>query len=103
MKPTEISLGALMALIPFASTLFHGQDPQDPRPTPLQRVAPNTGGDRDLAQVFSRDFDRDRWRELLATPDLDQREEHFEALVRRAGLDPLARAFLEDLARDPKG
>lgn len=99
MKPTSRSFG-LLALLPLFS-----QGSQEPRnQSPLQRIPPQEeGAGRDLSQLFARDFDADRWRELLATSDLDQREQNLEVLLKRAGLDPAARGFLEELARDPHG
>jgi hypothetical protein len=51
--------------------------------------------------LFASEFDGLRWRELLAHADLGQRERSFDALVKRARLDPRARAFVEALAHDP--
>jgi len=97
MMPTDFS--TLAVLVPL---LFHAQ--QEPRSGALERVAPGQEQDQvdDPAEVFARDFDRDQWREHLAVADLERREQNFDALVRRAALDPVARTFLEDLARDPK-
>jgi len=96
MKPTDFSTLALLVPLLFAQ--------QEPRSGALERVAPGQEQDQvdDPAEVFARDFDRDQWRERLGVADLERREQNFDALVRRAALDPLARTFLEDLAHDSK-
>jgi len=97
MKPIPHAIGFL-ALVPFFQ-----QTAPDPS-GPLQRIPPqDESEERDLSGLFAREFNAQRWRELLATPDLDRREEYLDTLLKRAGLDPAARAFLEDLAKDPKG
>lgn len=65
----------------------------------LTRVAPN----QEPLDIFAREFRREDWRAALEERDLDQREQHFGALLARARLDPVARAFVEELARDPAG
>jgi hypothetical protein len=64
----------------------------------LTRVAPT----QEPLDVFAREFRRDAWRAALLEPDLDRREENLDALLSRARLDPVARAFVEELARDPE-
>jgi hypothetical protein len=69
----------------------------------LRKVPPAADGEtpeESLSRVFSREFDPEEWRRLLATADLDRREKNLDQLLTRARVDPLARAFLEELARD---
>lgn len=68
----------------------------------LERVAPRGEG-QSLPDLFARDFQRDEWKNALSVTDLDLRERNLDALLQRARLDPVARAFLEELARDPAG
>jgi hypothetical protein len=84
--------------------------PQEGAPAPggeLRRVAPVEPApeldDDDPRELFARDFEPERWRARLSVPDLARREKSFDALLSRARLDPIARAFLEELARDPAG
>lgn len=65
----------------------------------LTRIAP--GQERNLPDAFAREFKREEWSAALAEKDLERREQSFDALLARARLDPVARAFLEELARDP--
>lgn len=65
----------------------------------LERVAPRD--EETLPDLLARDFRRDEWKAALSVSDLDRRERNLEALLQRARLDPVARAFLEELARDP--
>src|SRR5262245_48478216 len=108
MKPTETQLTALVALLPLAAGLFQGHEPQDPAQAPkgtgaLQRIAPAQEPEEQTpGQMLTRNFDRERWRELLNASDLERRERSFDLVVKRAGFDPNARAFLEELARDPQ-
>lgn len=69
-------------------------------PGSLEKVEPVPSTGRPEARLFGKEFDREEWRGLLGTSDLDLRERHFEDLLRRARIDPLARQFLEELARD---
>jgi len=71
----------------------------------LQRVDPNPENEdpRSLKHLFARDFEGVRWKERLLQSDLEQREGSFDALLKRARFDPVARAFLEELASDPEG
>jgi hypothetical protein len=71
----------------------------------LQRVDPDDEerDPGDLKGLFARDFDPERWRERLLQSDLEQRERSLDALLQRARLDPVARAFLEEQAADPAG
>jgi len=71
----------------------------------LQRVDPSRESEdpSNLNGLFARGFDRGRWKERLLEGDLEQRERSFDALLKRARLDPVARAFLEELATDQKG
>ena len=52
-----------------------------------------------LTALLEEEFRPRRWRERLRVPDLAVRERNFEVLLSRARLDPIARAFLEELAR----
>jgi hypothetical protein len=76
-----------------------------PAPGGLVRVDPSQESDdpSNLKGLFARAFDRERWRERLLDSDLDQRERSLDVLLKRARLDPIARAFVEELAADPKG
>ena len=110
MNPTPIPRGVVAALavctlcLPSVA-LFQGTPPAAPAPQGnLRRLDPDQGHDpKDLKDAFARDFDRHRWEERLTQSDLDQREASLDALLKRARLDPVARAFLEELAKDPKG
>ncbi len=90
---------ACAALVTLASSTLRAQEPEAPQ---LRRVDPAPAEPRSdpLARVFSRQFDREEWKALLATPDLDQREKNLDDLLRRARIDPLTRVFLEELVRD---
>jgi len=107
MNPIEFS-GSLLAIFVGALTLQSGPAQQATPPAEqkgLERVAPQSEdpGRRDLSRVFGREFDRASWQERLKTQDLDQREQSYRELLQRARIDPVARAFLEDLAHDPQG
>lgn len=96
-------LGFLIATVPALRAQEEpaarsGQEGALERVDPVPSVEPEP---HPLARVFERGFDREEWRGWLATPDLDQRERHFDDLLRRARIDPAARVFLEELARDP--
>jgi len=69
----------------------------------LERVAPRAERPEEgrLPDLLAREFRGEEWRNALAVGDLERRERNFEALLQRARLDPVARAFLEELARDP--
>jgi hypothetical protein len=110
MKPTTISwrvVAVLACCAPFlaSSSAASSQDARKPAPGGnLHPLDPDEVHDpNDLKDAFSRDFDRDRWEERLRQEDLDQRERSLDALLKRAHVDPIARAFLEELAKDPKG
>jgi hypothetical protein len=62
---------------------------------PIDPSQPEEG----IPDLFTRAFDAERWRARLSESDLEKRERSFDALMQRARLDPLARAFLEELAR----
>lgn len=116
MKLSSIALGSLAAWLPLGLAQEARQPTahQSPGQPGLQRVAPEPADPldavpgfvddpRELARVFSKDFERTEWIARLAEANLDQRERSFDLLLRRARLDPVARAFLEDQARDPNG
>lgn len=98
------SRGSTLALVLFLAA--PPASPQEPAEG-LRRVAPDSmqpgvrDEAREFARAFAKDFDRPAWRERLAEPDLARRERSFDLLLKRAGLDPVARAFLEELAHDP--
>lgn len=106
MQAWPFSFGGMTAWLALVPLLVGPRaNPQEPQEG-LRRVDPDSmqpGGDeaREFARAFAKDFDRTGWRERLAEPDLTRRERSFDLLLKRAGLDPLARAFLEELARDP--
>jgi hypothetical protein len=113
MKATPFSPG-FAALVACATLLLAARGPgaQEPPAPPapsaqggLHRVDPGQPSDdpNDLKGLLAREFERDRWRERLLQPDLEQREKSFDALLKRTRFDPVARAFLEELAADPKG
>lgn len=108
MKP-PISLHAalLAALVPAAASVFsHQETPPAPAPQgALERVDPaeEAPEGHGLGHVFQREFQRDEWLARLREPDLERRERSFDSLLKRARLDPFARAFIEELARDPAG
>jgi len=54
-----------------------------------------------MRRLFTGEFDGHEWVELLGVTDLDEREAFYKILVRRARVDPQARAFVERLAKDP--
>lgn len=66
----------------------------------LERVAPRPSAES-LPDLLAREFQADEWKAALGVADLERREHNLEALLQRARLDPVARAFLEELARDP--
>lgn len=119
MKPTARDLEHLFSPRAFAAlagcaTLFlaasaaHPQEPtQAPTQGGLRRVDPSqeleSEDPRDLKGLFAREFERARWQERLLQADLDQRERSLDVLLKRARLDPVARAFLEELSVDPEG
>ncbi len=103
------SLKALAAWGPLALA-FQGPVPavpaQQDSPGQLERVAPDVGqpdASRDVQRLFTKQFERSEWLARLAEPDLDARERSLDLLLQRARLDPVARAFLEELGRDPRG
>lgn len=103
MKPTLIpvlALGAFLALVPLAPRASARSAPQQGG---LKRLAPGPQDSQPLDDLFARDFDGARWKERLSDADLARREASYEGLLRRARLDPVARAFLEELARDASG
>ena len=67
-------------------------------PIPVQRSKESSPNQR----VFERDFEEEKWRGRLNDPDLDARERTYAQVVKRARLDPFARAFLEKLALDTR-
>jgi hypothetical protein len=98
MHAIATSMTAVLAL----TVLTAGPAPALPQQgSGLQRVMPDEGADDPGEDLFARDFDPERWRARMATRDLDRRERAYEALLQRAGFDPAARLFLEELARDP--
>ena len=101
MKPIPFALGAF-AVLGSLAPLVVAQQPAVPPSGGLQRIAPGQeeSAPRELDTLFARSFERGEWRERLGTPDLEQRERNLDVLLKRAQLDPAARAFLEDLARD---
>src|SRR6185436_15808937 len=109
MKPTPIARGVAAALAGCALSLpslalFQDAPPAAPAPQgSLRRLDPSQSHEQDLKDAFTRDFDRQRWEERLTQSDLDQRERSLDALLKRARIDPVARAFLEELAKSPKG
>jgi len=66
----------------------------------LERVAPR-GQKESLPELYAREFQREEWKTALTVADLELRERNLDGLLQRARLDPVARAFLEELARDP--
>ncbi len=102
MKTTLVlcALFSPLALFPRVRAVF--QDSKEPKA--LERVAPipaeEEESDNPLERVFRKDFDREEWIERLTETDLEARERTYIDLVRRAKIDPLARAFLEELAQD---
>ncbi len=96
-------LPAVLLALPWPSAQDPVQDPNAPA-RGLQQVAPvpieRESDQQSLEDVFRREFRRDEWRARLAVPDLDERLHGFGQLVDRARIDPLARAFVEELARD---
>ena len=102
MKPIPFALGAF-AVLGSLAPLVVAQQPAVPPTGGLQRIAPGQeeSAPRELDTLFARSFERGEWRERLGTPDLEQRERNLDVLLKRAQLDPAARAFLEDLARRP--
>ncbi|MSR62686.1 MAG: PDZ domain-containing protein [Planctomycetes bacterium] len=103
MKPIPFPLRAFVVLGCLAA-LAVAQQPAVPPSGGLQRIAPGQEerAPRELDTRFARPFERAEWRERLGTPDLEQRERNLDVLLKRAQLDPAARAFLEELARDPQ-
>lgn len=109
MKPTPISRSVL-AVLALSTPLVTAavQAAREPAPSAqgnLRRVDPRPEGQdpNDPRELFARAFDRGLWEERLQHSDLDQREQSLDALLQRARLDPVARAFLEELAADPAG
>lgn len=99
MQAIAIPLSAFLALVSIAA--LPARSIAAPQGGGLQRVMPQEGADDPGEDLFAQDFDPARWRTRLATTDLDRRERAYEALLQRAGFDPTARLFLEELARDP--
>ena len=96
MKPILSALGALAVLGSPAPLVAAQAQAPAPSTGGLQRIAPGQelGSPRELDTLFARPFERDEWRQRLANPDLEQRERSLDVLLRRAQLDPAARAFL---------
>jgi hypothetical protein len=105
MKRRALRTGRLLVLTSTAvllAALVGPAIPQESGSNGLRKVEPPTGSEpreEALARVFSREFDAEEWRRLLGTTDLDRREQNLDDLLTRARVDPLARAFLEELAR----
>ncbi len=100
---TTLALCALLSplgLFPIVRAV--SQASQEPKP--LVKVAPIPAEEEQsedpLERVFRKDFDREEWIERLTDADLEARERTYVDLVRRARIDPLARAVLEELAQD---
>jgi hypothetical protein len=102
MKPISL-FAALCSALALGAHVPGLQQPTAPSPGGLQRVDPDEEDldPNDLKGLFTRAFDPERWRERLRLADLDQRERSLDALLQRARLDPVARAFLEELAANP--
>ena len=97
--PVLVGLTLVLGLARPASALLG----QDSASGSLRRVAPlpstEDEGERNR-RLLTGEFDGDEWVEILSLPELDEREGYYELLLRRARVDPRARAFLERLARD---
>lgn len=91
---TALIFGALAAGGAVARQDGQGQGLRRAEPVPLEQK----DAENPLQRVFGREFDRDRWMERLADPDLARREGAYEDLIQRARIDPLARAFVEELS-----
>lgn len=105
MKPIPLSRGPRTALLSLLAACWLLSQPAFAQQGNLRRVDPGAEASdpRGFRDLFDRDFDRQRWQERLLEKDLDQRERNLAALLKRASLDPVARAFLEERARDPQG
>ncbi|MCC6407699.1 MAG: PDZ domain-containing protein [Planctomycetes bacterium] len=68
---------------------------QQPEPPGLIRIQP--------LQAEREPFSADAWRSKLSSADLDRREQDFAALAQRLRLDPIARAEVEQWAREGDG
>lgn len=99
MQAIAIPLSAVVAFLSLAAVPSVSIAP--PQAGGLQRVMPQEGADDPGEDLFAKAFEPERWRARLTTSDLDRRERAYEALLQRAGFDPSARLFLEELARDP--
>ena len=76
---------------------------QGSTPRALRRVAPLPSiedAEERNQRLLTGEFDGDEWVGILSLPELGEREAYYEILLRRARVDPRARAFLERLARD---
>jgi PDZ domain-containing protein len=119
MKPSKPSFTAAGALCALVISALHPAAQEGPEPGApqekrgqekpesglLRKLDPSATGE-DPARpddLFARDFDAAVWRRRLTEPDLARREKSYDALQRRARLDPMARAFLEELAGDDAG
>lgn len=105
MKPTLFPAGPLWALAVLVPSALCAQAASPPATGPLRRVDPAMAPEdpSEPGELFGRDFDGEVWKRRLAEVDLELREKSLDALLRRARLDPVARAFLEELARDDAG
>lgn len=105
MMPIPFSPGARAVLLSALSFWLPATTLPAAQQGNLRRLAPGAEvrDPKSLQDLFDRDFDRQRWQERLQEKDLDQRERNLAAIVKRASLDPVARAFLEERARDPQG
>ena len=95
--------GPALVLMGLAAQRTEGKS-QDEKPEGLVRVAPvpvqEEETDDPFDRIFRKTFSREQWAEWLAVPDLDVREQYYTDLLRRARIDPVARAFVEKLAQD---
>jgi hypothetical protein len=105
MKPTLFPAGPLWALAVLVPPALCSQEAPPPGTGPLRRLDPTTAPEdpSEPGELFGRDFDGEVWKRRLAETDLERREKSLDGLLRRARLDPVARAFLEELARDGAG
>ncbi len=91
----------LISIVLAAPVAVPGFSQSSPEQEPLVRVQPIPAQERASDDdVFSKEFDPDVWLERLTKADLDAREKSYADLLRRARIDPGARAFLEKLSKD---